>query len=396
MDLPNCWLLLALLVGVNVLCQDYDDAYESNYSENDAEVLLPPPLEYMDIYAPYPLGCAPECFCPPSYPYAMYCNNRKLRAIPAIPRHIRHLYIQSNDIEALAAEPFANATSLTDINLSHNSLKSPLVDRKALAKLKSLLHLHLDYNQLEEVPPSLPKTLHQLSLGFNKISKLSVDAMQGLAGIAVLDLCNNRLTDAGIKGKVLSGMKSLMQISMCGNRLKSMPSELPASLILLSLDNNSISSIPEGYFKKTPNLLSLRMSYNKLKAVPYKVFNLSSLTELNLGHNQLSRAFYVPRALQHLYLNDNEFLNLNVSLMCSSLDQDNPNLLTYIRIDNNRLKRAIDYYIYACFPRIQTIFYGEQKAEKKPPPTTKKGPPPPKKASPRLKGDKENNDGDAE
>ncbi|KAJ8258431.1 hypothetical protein COCON_G00174430 [Conger conger] len=351
MDLPHHWRLLALLACANVLCQDYP------------EEVPPPPPDYADPYAAYPLRCAPECSCPPSHPYAMYCNDRKLTSVPAVPRHIRHLYAQANAIEGLTAAPFANASALTDVNLGHNRLRSPLVDRKALAGLTSLLHLHLDHNELEEVPPSLPKSLQRLFLGSNKISKLSADDLHGLADVAVLDLCNNRLTD--VKGKALVVMKGLMQVSLCGNKLRSMPSELPGSLLQLSVDHNAISSIPDGYFRKTPNLMSLRASYNKLTDVPYELFNLSSLLELNLGHNQLSSTFYVPRALQHLYLNDNEFHDVNISLMCPSVNRDNPNLLTYIRIDNNRLKRALDNYVYACFPRINTIFYGEQKAEKR-------------------------------
>ncbi|XP_036388267.1 osteomodulin [Megalops cyprinoides] len=378
-----------------LICQDYGNAYETTYPEYDSETELEPripplavpqPPDYGDPYNPYPQGCARECYCPSSFPLAMYCDHRKLKAIPDIPRHIRHLYIQFNEIEAITAEPFVNATSLKEINLSHNSLKSSLVERNAFTNLKDLLQLYLDHNNLEEVPASLPKTLQRLSLGFNRISKLSVDAMQGLASLTVLDLCNNRLTDGGVRGKTLSGMKALMQVNMCNNKLKSMPSDLPASVLQLSLENNSIASIPDSYFKKTPNLLSLRVSHNKLKAVPYTVFNLSRLMELNLGHNQLSKAFFIPRALEHLYLNHNEFLDLNVTLMCPSLDQSKPNLLTYIRIDNNRLSGPIDYFAYRCFPRIRIIFYGEQKLEKK------KTLPPTKK--PRLMGDAPSNDGD--
>lgn len=102
-------------------------------------------------------------------------------------------------------------------------------------------------------------------------------------------------------------MKSLMQINMCNNKLKSMPADLPESIQQISLENNSIASIPEGYFKKTPNLLSLRMPHNKLKSVAYSAFNLSKLMELHLGHNQLSKPFFVSRTLEHLYLNHNDY-----------------------------------------------------------------------------------------
>ncbi|XP_041128819.1 osteomodulin-like [Polyodon spathula] len=355
--------ILVLLFEVNVLSQDF-------YLDPDTE----PPLVklptfsysvdsglYYGQYVQYSYECASQCFCPPSYPFAMHCDNRNLKIIPNVPHHIRHLYLQFNSIEAVRESSFFNATSLTEINLSHNKIKSSAVDRDVFVKMKNLLKLHLEHNNLETVPAPLPSTLQRLSVGFNQISKLSADALQNLLNLTMLDLCNNKLTDSAFKGKILLRMKSLMQINLCNNKLKSMPTDLPASLMQLSLENNFISSIPVEYFKKTPNLMALRLSYNKLQEVPYKVFNLSSLMELNLGFNKLTKAFFIPRSLEHLYLNHNEFVDLNVSLMCPSIDYAKPNLLTYIRIDQNKLKDQLNNYVYTCFPRIQIIYYGEQK-----------------------------------
>lgn len=67
--------------------------------------------------------CAKECYCPRSYPFAMSCDHRELKVIPDVPSHIRHLYIQFNKVDAIAAKPFINATSLREINLSHNNLR---------------------------------------------------------------------------------------------------------------------------------------------------------------------------------------------------------------------------------------------------------------------------------
>ncbi|XP_028680115.1 osteomodulin [Erpetoichthys calabaricus] len=367
MKLSLClFLLLAKMV-----CQDYEDehtAYNEHDTWSDAEIpfahlptFFDPSInifEYGDHYIQYTNECASECFCPPTYPYAMYCDNRKLKVIPNVPQHIRHLYIQFNDIETLSASAFVNATSLRDINLSNNKIRSSQVDRGIFAKMKNLAHLHLEHNYLVDIPAPLPSSLQRLFLGFNQISKISADAFQDLVNVTMLDLCGNKLTD--FKGKILPKMKSLMQINLCHNKLKAMP-ELPASVMQLSLENNSISSIPEGYFKKIPNLMSLRLSYNKLQDLPYNIFNLSSLMELNLGYNQLSKTFFIPRSLEHLYLNDNEFLDLNISLMCPSVDHTRPNLLTYIRIDQNKLSKPLNNFIYSCFPRIQYIYYGEQR-----------------------------------
>ncbi|XP_066526795.1 osteomodulin [Hoplias malabaricus] len=356
--------LLVLFTELKVLCQDYESEYEDYDTEQESSIpSIAGPQETDSTYTVQSYECAKECFCPHSYPFAMYCDHRELKTIPDVPGHVRHLYIQFNEIQAITAKPFSNATSLRDINLSHNKLQSSLVKREAFTKLQELIHLNLDHNNLEEIPPSLPKTLQSLHLGFNKISKITADTLRELSNITTLDLCSNRLTDAGVKGKVLSGLKSLVHINMCSNKLRSMPPDLPSSLLQLSVDNNSISSIPEGYFRKTPNILYLRVARNKLKAIPYKVFNLSSLMDLNLGHNQLSKTFFIPKSLEHLYLNHNDYKELNVSLMCPSMDQDRPNMLTYIRIDNNKLRGPVDYHAYTCFPRMRMIFYGEQQKD---------------------------------
>uniref|UniRef100_A0A8C1ZNW4 Osteomodulin n=1 Tax=Cyprinus carpio TaxID=7962 RepID=A0A8C1ZNW4_CYPCA len=263
---------LHLLSGVLVLSQDYEVDYldfDTDDSSPEVPQLSVPQQPDYDALLVYSYECASE--------------------------HIRHLYIQHNDVEEITSKPFINATSLREINLN--------------------------------IPSPLPKTLKRFHLSFNKISKIPADATR-------------ELTVAGIKGKILSGMKSLMQINMCNNKLKSMPTDLPESIQQISLENNSIASIPEGYFKKTPNLLSLRMPHNKLKSVAYSAFNLSKLMELHLGHNQLSKPFFCRTKLK----------DLNISLMCPSLDLGNPNMLTYIRLDNNKLRGPVDYYAYRyCF-----------------------------------------------
>lgn len=49
--------------------------------------------------------------------------------------------------------------------------------------------------------------------------------------------------------------------------------------------------------------------------------------------------------------------------MCPSLDLGNPNMLTFMRLDNNKLRGPLDYYTYRCFPRLMMIFYGNQRKD---------------------------------
>ncbi|XP_013006119.1 osteomodulin [Cavia porcellus] len=358
--------VLFFFFGVKVYCQyeiyQWDEEYDPVSNEDyEPQFQFNPNVEYGIPYQ-HMLGCARECFCPINFPSSMYCDNRRLKTIPNIPTHIQQLYLQFNDIEAVTASAFTNATNLREINLSHNKIKSQKIDYGVFAKFSNLLQLHLEHNDLEEFPFPLPKSLERLLLGYNEISTLQTNAMDELVNLTMLDLCYNHLQDSMLTEKHFAKTEKLMQLNLCSNRLESMPPGLPSSLMYLSLENNSISSIPEKYFSRLSKLHTLRMSHNKLQDIPYNIFNLSNLVELNVGHNKLKQAFYIPRNLEHLYLENNEIENVNVTVMCPFVDPLQQHHLTYLRVDQNKLKEPISSYIFFCFPRIHSIYYGEQRS----------------------------------
>ncbi|PKU35608.1 osteomodulin [Limosa lapponica baueri] len=300
--------VIHLLWAAMVFCQYEDYDFEDEYEEPDHQqpYYFNPNTQAEVPRFPFPFECARECFCPPAFPLSMYCDHRKLKTIPNIPSHVQQLYLQNNDIEAVPAGPFTNVTFIREINLSHNKIKSHLIDHDVFAKLSNLVQLHLQHNELEEFPFPVPSSLERLLLGFNKISQLPGNGLEGLPNITMLDLCNNFLDDSVLKGKPFSNMKNLMQLNLCNNKLQTMPPDLPSSLMYLSLENNSISYIPENYFNRLPKIIALRMSHNNLQNIPRNTFNLPNLTELNLGHNKLKEVFYIPRSLQHLYIEGND------------------------------------------------------------------------------------------
>ncbi|XP_025022678.1 osteomodulin isoform X1 [Python bivittatus] len=366
---PIQLLTIFLLFEVSVFGQydsdDFEDEYEREVDSEYPSIFHQiPHVEYNIPYATIPVECAKECFCPPTFPVSMYCDHRKLLTIPNIPAHIQHLYLQHNEIEAVPLESFVNATALREIDLSHNKIKSHKIDNGVFAKFAHLRQLHLHHNELEEIPFPLPRSLERLILGFNQISKSHSKALEGLMHLTMLDLCNNCLEDSQLKGIGFSSMRNLMQINLCNNKLESMLPDLPPSIMYLSLENNSISFIPDNYFHNLPNLTALRMSHNNLQEIPYNAFIFSNLLELNLGHNKLKQIFYIPRSLQHLYLEDNEIEVMNVTLMCPTIDPLNLSHLTYIRVDQNKLTAPISTYAFFCFPHVRSIYYGEQKISK--------------------------------
>lgn len=202
-------------------------------------------------------------------------------------------------------ESFKNASGLRWVNLDNNRIRK--IDQKVLEKLPSLAFLYLEKNQLEEVPPALPRNLEQLRLSQNQISRIPPGAFSKLENLLLLDLQHNRLNDNVLKPDTFQGLKNLMQLNLAHNTLRKMPPKVPTAIHQLYLDSNRIETIPNGYFKAFPNLAFIRLNYNKLsdRGLPKNSFNISNLLVLHLSHNKISNVPAISNKLEHLYLNNN-------------------------------------------------------------------------------------------
>lgn len=181
----------------------------------------------------YTFECPQECFCPPSFPNALYCDNKGLKEIPAIPARIWYLYLQNNLIETISEKPFVNATHLRWINLNKNKITNNGIESGVLSKLKRLLYLFLEDNELEEVPAPLPVGLEQLRLARNKISRIPEGVFSNLENLTMLDLHQNNLLDSALQSDTFQGLNSLMQLNIAKNSLKKMPLSIPANTLQL-------------------------------------------------------------------------------------------------------------------------------------------------------------------
>ncbi|XP_077190718.1 prolargin [Paroedura picta] len=338
--------------------------------------VTPPPVEPVeptDLPPPLPPGppsifpdCPRECFCPPDFPSALYCDSRNLRKVPLIPPRIHYLYLQNNFIDELPEESFKNATELKWINLDNNRIKK--VDKRVLDKLESLVFLYMEKNHLKEIPGNLPPNLEQLRLSRNRISRIATGAFHKLEHLLLLDLHNNELNDAVFNKNTFKGLKNLMQLNLARNILKKMPLGIPTAVHQLFLDKNNITDIPNNYFKDFPNLAFLRLNHNSLtdKGLPKNSFNISNLLVLHLAHNKLTNVPYISPKLEHLYLNDNSIKTINGTEICPtslftfqepSSDLDNVPHLRYLRLDGNHLKPPIPLDLMMCFRLLQSVIF---------------------------------------
>ncbi|XP_051746818.1 lumican [Ctenopharyngodon idella] len=282
--------------------------------------------------------CAQECECPISFPTAMYCNERNLKFIPIVPSGIKYLYLQNNLIEEIKAGVFDNVTDLRWLVLDHNKITSDKIQAGTIDKLASLEKLHFSHNQLTKPPGPLSKSMDELKLIGNELSSFPASTLSGMENLTTLHLSKNKLTTESITG-AFKGLKSLVLLDVSENKLKKLPSGVPASLLMLYADNNEIDSIPGGYLAKLPALQYLRVSHNKLvdSGIPAGVFNVSSLLELDLSFNKLKTIPEISELLEHLYLQVNEISKFDLTNICKFSSPVNYSRLRTLRLDGNNL-----------------------------------------------------------
>ncbi|XP_029286528.1 prolargin [Cottoperca gobio] len=332
-----------------------------------AEPAQPEPQEPTDFPPPilgppsiYP-DCPRECVCSPSYPNALNCENHNIRVIPAIPSRTHYLYLQNNYISEVTAESFLNATEIRWVNLANNRIHR--IDKNVFEKIPALLYLYAQRNNLKEVPAGLPASLEQLRLGRNRISKIPAGAFNKMRNLTLLDLYHNQLSDSDLGKNTFKDLKSLMQLNLAHNVLKKMPAGVPNTLIQLFLDRNRIDDVPKGYFEGFTHLAFVRLNYNQLsdKGLPKSVFNITTLLDLQLAHNQLASVPLFNGHLEHLHLNHNTIENINGTQICPySLQADQSDLsvvprLRYLRLDGNHLSPPIPLDVIMCFRHLHSI-----------------------------------------
>ncbi|XP_053172127.1 prolargin [Scomber japonicus] len=328
---------------------------------------VPEPQEPTDFPPPI-LGppsifpdCPRECSCSPSYPNSLNCENRNIRVIPIIPPRTHYLYLQNNYISEVTAESFVNASDVRWINLANNRLHR--IDKEVFQKVPSLLYLYAQHNHLKEVPSGLPASLEQLRLSRNRISKIPAGAFSKMGNLTLLDLYHNQLSDNDLGKNIFKDLNGLMQLNLAHNVLKKMPAGIPSGLIQLFLDRNRIDDIPRDYFQGFSHLAFVRLNYNQLsdKGVPKNVFNITTLLDLQLSHNQLASVPRFNGHLEHLHLNHNSIESINGTLLCpyslQAVESDNSVVprLRYLRLDGNHLSPPIPLDVIMCFRHLHSI-----------------------------------------
>ncbi|XP_034475509.1 leucine-rich repeat-containing G-protein coupled receptor 6 [Drosophila innubila] len=196
---------------------------------------------------------------------------------------LKRLSLQNCGLKSLAPQSFQGLGQLVSLQLNGNALVS--LDGNCLGNLQKLRSLRLEGNLFYRVPTNALaglRTLEALNLGSNlltiindedfpkmpnlivlllkrnQIMKISAGALKNLTALKVFELDDNLISSLP---EGLSKLTQLQELSMTSNRLRWInDTELPRSMQVLDLRANPLSTITTGAFRGMSKLRKLILS----------------------------------------------------------------------------------------------------------------------------------------
>ncbi|XP_067415934.1 decorin [Emydura macquarii macquarii] len=284
--------------------------------EDEGSATIPPLLPTEDPVIFTGPVCPFRCQC---HLRVVQCSDLGLDKVPRdLPSDTTLLDLQNNKITEIKEGDFRNLKDLHALILVNNKISK--INPAAFAPLKKLERLYLSKNNLKELPDNMPKSLQELRVHENDITKLRKVVFNGLNNLIVVELGTNPLKSSGVENGAFQGMKKLSYIRISDTNITSIPRGLPPSLTELHLDGNKITKIDSDSLAGLNNLAKLGLSFNSINAVDNaSLANVPHLKELHLDNNELIK---VPGGLaehkyiQVVYLHNNKIASVGPSDFC--------------------------------------------------------------------------------
>nr|XP_054764681.1 leucine-rich repeat-containing protein 40-like [Lytechinus pictus] len=169
-------------------------------------------------------------------------SNNQLRDLPesiGSLRKLKSLNASENQL-LLVPSTIGNLKGVRMLELSSNRLTSL---PEEMGYMSSLEQLHIKFNKITSLPPFTKcKDLKELHAGNNNISELSVELLQSLSSLNVLDLRDNKITTIP---EDMIKVTTLTRLNIANNNVSSLPYKLGnlTSLRAMVLDGNPLRSI---------------------------------------------------------------------------------------------------------------------------------------------------------
>ncbi len=221
------------------------------------------------------------------------------------------LVLSNNKLKRIEAFTFDSLGGLVLLALDNNQLS--YIDEDALRNSTNLEDLHLNGNELKEIPAALKNVpnLKTLDLGTNQIYEILSTSFPPMNQLVGLRLTENNIT------KVSKGVFDQL-----------------AELQIINLSNNKIQKIEEGTFDGNLKVVAIRIDGNYLTQVGGLFSKLPNLVWLNISENFLEWFDYalIPNGLQWLDIHGNKIAELG-----NHFEIENQLHLSVFDASNNRL-----------------------------------------------------------
>jgi len=271
------------------------------------------------------------------------CSGKELTEIPELDiPHITNLDLSFNNISvAVPANSSAWRSQLKFLCLNNNHIRDVKSDFQSLPKL---MHVYLDYNLITVIDPHAfegNSNLSKLTLNGNElivtqntpflivpslswielancsISNMPNNFFENMINLEFIRLSNNKIEQ--LDHELFANLRKLRLLHLEGNRVKQIDPDIFKTnhrLQRLYLSSNPLSNSKESHFLGSSSLISLDVSFCNITEIPDHFFTkLHNLMSLNLSGNLL-KSFNmkaVPQNLEVLDISRNSLTSVTVT-----------------------------------------------------------------------------------
>uniref|UniRef100_A0A3Q2PRZ8 Asporin n=1 Tax=Fundulus heteroclitus TaxID=8078 RepID=A0A3Q2PRZ8_FUNHE len=209
----------------------------------------------------------------------LYLSYNLLTDIPAnLPPNVIELRFHENNINRIQKEAFKGLRKLHVLELGANPLANSGIEPGAFDGLATL-YIGIAEARLTAVPKDLPSSITELSLDYNKISKVEVEDFKRYKNLQRLGLGFNHIRS--VENGSLASIPNIREVHLDHNRLKRVPPGLGSLryLQVIFLHSNKISTV--GYNDFCPRSASEKKNLYgtiSLFANPVKYWNIQPAT----------------------------------------------------------------------------------------------------------------------
>ncbi|XP_070552106.1 uncharacterized protein [Ptychodera flava] len=209
------------------------------------------------------------------------------------------------------------SSEVTDLNLSGMNMSGVLLSE--LKRFRNLKHLNISNSNLkanDHVFRFIPTSVTHLNLSQNDLHEGICENLENYTQLEELDLSYNKLSHVDIQKILKLISTSITVLNVSHNNFKKMEESFEHLTQLRQLDLSNIGLDSCIYLSLPSSMTDLNLSHNQISYIGRKVNHLSQLTHLDVSHNQITYiriSFNNLSQLTHLDVSHNQITDIGQS-----------------------------------------------------------------------------------